>query len=503
MNPVSSSSEPTKSTQTNPSKPKSIPITEVEVIGEKIIFFGTSGFPKKLRVASKEIPIHEITNIESLGHELKVTWKGITYTFLAKKKLELLNKLQDEVKTVIQARQNSLENNDKAIFRNTELSGIIYSSIDIIDLLFDTLIALQEKQINWQNLETSYCFLEEMNNSARQTISPLNLNFQKVSSAIKKQSSEDTSRETYEILKTIFGYFSRLYRNCDSKECFRDFQNANELVLAYLLLNELLLGKVVGDKEDIGEILQLESALQNLSIDANFKINIEELKVCIGRIGLESDNKSNIKQTRDLFKKQLIQLTEQIVPKEEPLEIFIKEQLPTAKSEKLEIVPELKKKKRPRYPISVTPVLSKLKHFLAAGPLWYWFTISFSIIIGLVVFLVPTDVYPWSLIRNLFGLILVYWLPGFAFVKAVFPNNVPVKIQFSSLEAIERLALSIGVSIALTPIIGLIFYYTPLGVNTPFIKLSLILLTMVFATLAVFREFRKKTISSKVLYYRS
>ncbi len=125
--------------------------------------------------------------------------------------------------------------------------------------------------------------------------------------------------------------------------------------------------------------------------------------------------------------------------------------------------------------------------------------IAFSVLVGIVVFLVPADVYPWSLIRNIFGLILVYWLPGFAFVKAVFPVSVPVKVQSRSLEAIERLALSIGVSLALTPIIGLIFYYTPLGVNTPFITLSLIVLTVVLATLAVFRESRNKTNISDAL----
>jgi len=90
-------------------------------------------------------------------------------------------------------------------------------------------------------------------------------------------------------------------------------------------------------------------------------------------------------------------------------------------------------------------------------------------------------------------------LPGFAFVKAVFPVSVPVKVQSSSLEAIERLALSVGVSLALTPIIGLIFYYTPLGVNTPFIPLSLIVLTVILATLAIFREMRTKPIPQKPL----
>ena len=118
-------------------------------------------------------------------------------------------------------------------------------------------------------------------------------------------------------------------------------------------------------------------------------------------------------------------------------------------------------------------------------------------LIGVAVFLIPADFYPWSLIRNVFGLILVYWLPGFAFVKAVFPAGVPVKVQSDSIETIERFALSIGVSIALTPIVGLIFYYTPLGIKPPLITVSLIAFTMIFATLASRREMQTRTIPQK------
>ena len=387
---------------------------------------------------------------------------------------------------------------EPAILKNKELSGLINASIGLIDLSFDTLIELQEKQINWQNVEGIYSTFVENNNPTRQTLLPLNLDFSKVSLAVKRQSPSEASKETYEILKTIYSYFSSLSTKDGSKEISQDFQTATELVLAYLLLNEVLLGKVVGDKENLEESIILESVLQNLSVEDNFRVNIDELRDSINKVGLESDKKSVIEHTRELFKEQLKRLTgfEEITQGERQFEFFIKPQLPIAEPKEIETVSELKRQKRLQLHIS-TAALSKLKHFLVTGPLWYWFTITFSVLIGVVIFLIPANVYPLSLIRNVFGLILVYWLPGFAFVKAVFPASVPTKVQSSSLEAIERLALSIGVSIALTPIIGLIFYYTPLGVNTPFIPLSLIALTIIFATLASLREMRTKTISQK------
>ncbi len=47
-------------------------------------------------------------------------------------------------------------------------------------------------------------------------------------------------------------------------------------------------------------------------------------------------------------------------------------------------------------------------------------------------------------------------------------------------------------SIALTPIVGLILNYTPLGIELTPITLSLLLLTAIFATAAIAREYQTK-----------
>jgi len=48
-------------------------------------------------------------------------------------------------------------------------------------------------------------------------------------------------------------------------------------------------------------------------------------------------------------------------------------------------------------------------------------------------------------------------------------------------------------SIALVPIIGLLLYYTPWGISVTPIVLSLLALTIVFATAAIIRENQAKT----------
>jgi uncharacterized membrane protein len=52
-------------------------------------------------------------------------------------------------------------------------------------------------------------------------------------------------------------------------------------------------------------------------------------------------------------------------------------------------------------------------------------------------------------------------LPGFTFIKALFPAEVPIKTSSENMDTIERVALSFGMSLALVPIVGLILNYTP------------------------------------------
>jgi uncharacterized membrane protein len=62
---------------------------------------------------------------------------------------------------------------------------------------------------------------------------------------------------------------------------------------------------------------------------------------------------------------------------------------------------------------------------------------------------------------------------------------LPQKTSSENLDTIERVALSLGMSLALTPIVGLILNYTPWGITLTPITLSLLALTVVFATAAI------------------
>ena len=68
--------------------------------------------------------------------------------------------------------------------------------------------------------------------------------------------------------------------------------------------------------------------------------------------------------------------------------------------------------------------------------------------------------------RIVIGLPFILFFPGYSLISALFPKR-------KSLDSIERVALSFGLSIAVVPLIGLILNYTPWGIRLYPILVSL------------------------------
>ena len=138
---------------------------------------------------------------------------------------------------------------------------------------------------------------------------------------------------------------------------------------------------------------------------------------------------------------------------------------------------------------SLTPIPQKMSTYLKTkGAYWYWVTLILATTTTITIFTISEDAYPIVYIRYLLGTIFVSWLPGYSFIKALFPTAPPFKTSSKSLDSIERIALSIGISWALVPIVGLLLNYTPWGIRLTPIVLSLLALTTVFATAGIIRE---------------
>jgi uncharacterized membrane protein len=82
-----------------------------------------------------------------------------------------------------------------------------------------------------------------------------------------------------------------------------------------------------------------------------------------------------------------------------------------------------------------------------------------AIIIAIaVLLLVLVGLTPESPLRVILGLLFILFLPGYAIVSALYP-------QHKAMGGFERIALSIGLSIAVSPLIALVLSYTPWGIG--------------------------------------
>lgn len=127
-------------------------------------------------------------------------------------------------------------------------------------------------------------------------------------------------------------------------------------------------------------------------------------------------------------------------------------------------------------------VPSSLTRFWFSGwTLWFWVVFGVASVAAVMVFAVPEDAFPLVYARYVFGGVFVLFLPGYSLIKALFGRR--------ELDNIERFALSVGLSLALVPMAGLLLNYTVWGIRTEPVTISLLGLTLVFASAAVVRDY--------------
>jgi hypothetical protein len=107
--------------------------------------------------------------------------------------------------------------------------------------------------------------------------------------------------------------------------------------------------------------------------------------------------------------------------------------------------------------------------------------------VGLFVLLTLSAVYilpsstPIVYIRYMAGSAFILYLPGYSLVEALYSKA-------DELDSLERLALSMGLSLAVVPLVGLVLNYTPWGVRMDPIVVSLSLLTLLLVIVSAQRK---------------
>src|SRR3972149_7515071 len=97
--------------------------------------------------------------------------------------------------------------------------------------------------------------------------------------------------------------------------------------------------------------------------------------------------------------------------------------------------------------------------------------VASSLVLTAVILTIPSA----KAARIFLGLPFVLFFPGYTLIAALFPRK-------NDLDAIERIALSFGLSIAVVPLIGLVLNFTPWGIRLVpiIISLTLFIFIMIF-----------------------
>lgn len=113
--------------------------------------------------------------------------------------------------------------------------------------------------------------------------------------------------------------------------------------------------------------------------------------------------------------------------------------------------------------------------------LWYWTALSLNILLLILIYL--SGFIPNLLVtRYIIGTLFILFLPGYLTTEALYPRK-------EDITPLERVALSIGLSLAIVPLIGLILNYTPWGIRLIPILVALTIYNMGVSIVALYRKF--------------
>jgi hypothetical protein len=157
----------------------------------------------------------------------------------------------------------------------------------------------------------------------------------------------------------------------------------------------------------------------------------------------------------------------------------------------ISLLHELEDEKKLRLAEAIFPMSFK-DYIFSFKAAWYWVTIVLSLLAFIVFFTVNESFVPVIYLRNILGLVFVLYLPGYALVKTLYPLNVPLKTRSITLDSIERIVLSLGLSIVVTTLSGLLLYYTPLGLNFEPVSIWILIFTLLFSNWGISREYEDR-----------
>lgn len=136
-----------------------------------------------------------------------------------------------------------------------------------------------------------------------------------------------------------------------------------------------------------------------------------------------------------------------------------------------------------------TPYRSFFNYAVSTYSLWFWGA-AIATLLSLVLISATGGVALY--LRYAFGGLLILFLPGYSLIEFLYAKK-------KELDELTRVALSIGLSLAIVPLVGLALNYTPFGIRLVPVALSLTLVTLILLLLALRKKHSYYKVSKDVI----
>lgn len=133
----------------------------------------------------------------------------------------------------------------------------------------------------------------------------------------------------------------------------------------------------------------------------------------------------------------------------------------------------------------MTPTIHFSDFLSSRKSLWFWVTICLTLFAFISIIFFPETGTPLSYLRYAFGFVLAVFLPGYCLTETLFPRK-------NSMDEIERFTFSVGLSFAVTALVGLFLGFTPFGLTLTTALLALGSIVIVLAIVALNRKYKSE-----------
>ena len=243
----------------------------LQLSGETLSFDPKQGRFSKHENGAKQIELNRVENLNLKGNQISLQSNGQTDTFAFHKKQTL--QVYTGIKAVWDKQKKILEK-AAALPEQKQLKKTFTTVGQKVDSLFDILHYLHG-EIDWKNIEGCLARCEEaplLDSGA--DLSAMKMDLSNLSAAIKQRQPDLVAKETRLALQSMYNQVLGLH---SEKQFFEQYHpNYGDLktaIVAYIALDDIMLGEAVGDADLADEKAKLVIMLSHLSSRGNFSEN--------------------------------------------------------------------------------------------------------------------------------------------------------------------------------------------------------------------------------------